>query len=74
MFTPFGTWLAAVVTSAQATIVLPIIALSLIVGGLTWAWSNHEHGKAKVIAGLIGGAIALMAQPITVALQGSVPH
>ena len=74
MLAPIGTFVTGLVTSAEATVVLPVIALAFIVGGLTWAWSNHEHGKAKVVAGLIGGALALMAQPLATALQGGVPH
>jgi hypothetical protein len=74
MLTPIGTFLTGLVTGAEASIVLPVIALAFIIGGLTWALSNHDHGRAKVIGGLIGGAIALMAQPIAVALQGGVPH
>lgn len=74
MLAPLGTFITALVTSAEGTVVLPVIALAFIVGGLTWAWSNHEHGKTKVMAGLLGGAIALMAQPLAAALGGGVPH
>lgn len=74
MLAPLGTFITGIVTSAEATIVLPIIALCLIIAGLYWAFNGHEHGKGRASAALFGGALALMAQPIATALQGGVPH
>lgn len=73
MLAPLVAFATALVTGAAA-LVLPLVALALIIGGITWALVNHEHGKSKVIAGLVGGAIALMAQPLATALQSGVPH
>ena len=74
MLAPLGTFITGIVTSAEATVVLPLIALSLILAGIYWAYGNHEHGKGKATAALIGGAIALMAQPLSAALGSGVPH
>ena len=74
MLGPLGTFVTGVVTSAESTVVLPIIALALILAGVYWAFGNHEHGKSRAIAALLGGALALMAQPLAAALQGGVPH
>ncbi len=73
MLGPLAAFVTALVTGAAA-LVLPLVALSLIIAGITWALVNHEHGKTKVVAGLVGGAIALMAQPLATALAGGVPH
>jgi hypothetical protein len=72
--TPIGAFLAGIVTSAEATVVLPAISLALLIAGLYWAFTHSEHGKTKAIAALIGGALAIMAPAITTALSGGVPH
>jgi hypothetical protein len=74
MLTPVGTFISGVVTSAEATIVLPVVALCLIIAGIYWAFNGHEHGKGRAMAALLGGAVAFMAQPIATALQSGVPH
>ncbi len=74
MLTPVGTFINGIVTSAEATVVLPAVALALMLAGLYWAHSNHEHGKQKAMAGLIGGALAIMAPSISTALSGGIPH
>ena len=48
---------------------LPLIGLALLLGGVTWALIDPNHGKTKVIAALVGGSIAFNAQPIATALQ-----
>lgn len=74
MLTPIGAFVTAIVTSAVASVVLPIVALGLIVAGITFMLGNHEHGKTRATWALFGGAIALMANTLATALGGAVPH
>jgi len=71
---PIGAFLAGIVTSAEATVVLPAISLALVIAGIYWAFTHSEHGKTKAIAALMGGALAIMAPSLATALSGGVPH
>jgi hypothetical protein len=71
---PIGAFLAGIVTSAEAQIVLPAVSLALLIAGLYWAFTHSEHGKTKAIAALMGGALAIMAPSIATSLSGGIPH
>ncbi len=71
---PIGVFLAGIVTSAEATVVLPAISLALVIAGIYWAFTHSEHGKTKAIAALMGGALAIMAPSLATALSGGIPH
>ena len=47
---PIGAFLAGIVTSAEATVVLPAISLALVIAGIYWAFTHSEHGKTKELA------------------------
>lgn len=71
MFTALGAFLNNILTSAQTSLVPAIIGISLLIGGATWALGNHDRGKSAVVAGLIGGAIMLLAVTLATALRSS---
>jgi TrbC/VIRB2 pilin len=71
---PIGAFIAGIVTSAEAQIVLPAVSLALILAGLYWMFTRSEHGKEKAMAALMGGALAIMAPSIVTNLSGTVPH
>ena len=74
MLGPIGTFVGAIVTSAIASVVLPVIALGLIIAGITFAVGNHEHGKSRATWAMVGGAVALMANTLATGLGGAIPH
>lgn len=74
MLAPIGTFVDAIGTSAVASVAIPIIALGLIIAGITFVLGNHEHGKQRATWALAGGAVILMAKGLATAMSGAVPH
>lgn len=72
MLAPIGSLLAAILTSAEASVVLPIIGIGILIAGFAFVMSNPEHAKQKLTAAFFGGGVMILAPAIATAMQGAV--
>jgi hypothetical protein len=64
-----GAYLNGLVTAAQASLVLAIIVIGLMVGGGIWALGNRALGQSWIVGAFVGGGIMYGAQAIASALS-----
>jgi VIT1/CCC1 family predicted Fe2+/Mn2+ transporter len=65
---PIAAWLTSSLASLL-TLAIPLVGLALFIAGVYWALGNHNHGRDRAIAAMIGGAIMLSAQTLASAIH-----
>lgn len=65
---PWNTPLQNLLSALSGTTARLLIALALVVGGFTWAFSRSEEGMRRIGQTVVGGAIVIGAASIVTAL------
>jgi Na+/phosphate symporter len=55
---------ATTLNAQLITLAIPILGFCIFVAGAVYAFGNHNHGKERGLAAMVGGAIMLASQTL----------